>query len=264
MNQSQIVVPKLLDVSPWFVKGNVNQKYFTEPLREATRNCNAGQIPLTTNGPYMLFADIGIPCKSPQFSQYYDACNKIYIALNALASALSSANRSEWPALFANAAEAFDNVENFPWKVPERCRFATFSDNREKISAALQAVSLFSDSQNQTQVEKLDEIAALNEQATPDFAFLNNTVIQDTKYTLLSQRACAESERVLASCENAEPSQADVTLFVQHAATAIVLREKVTNPPVELVTKIDELVATLNKYHRKAYEDFLSSLGTNN
>lgn len=251
-------VPTALNLGSWFnPRGEVQQKHFTETPRDSTRNDKENTIPLTSS-QYMLFADIGIPCQSPAFPQYYVACNKVYIALHAVAKALAATETAELSALFKESADLFALLDDFRFKVPEKSRFPTFCDNREKIEAALRAVALCNDAGSLDQVETIEEIVSLNEKATSEFQFLQTQELLDAKFVLLSTRACAESDRLLAVCQN-DPTAEDVAAFVQHAATAIVLREKVKTPSKELADKCDQLAGTLQKYHREAYDNFLST-----
>lgn len=251
-------VPTALNLSPWFnSRGEVQQKHFAETPRDSIRNDKENTIPLTSS-QYMLFADIGIPCQSPAFPQYYVSCNKIYIALHAMAKALAATEPAEISLLFKKCADLFAILDDFRFKVPEKSRFPTFCDNRVKIEAALRAVALCNNAGSLEQVDTIEEIVSLNEKATSEFQFLQTQELQDAKFVLLSNRACAESDRLLALCQN-DPTAEDVAAFVQHAATAIVLREKVKTPSQELATKCEQLVETLQKYHREAYESFLST-----
>lgn len=253
-----LTVPTALKLTPWFQKnGEVQQSHFTEPPRESQRNNKSGLIPLTSC-QYMLFGDVGIPCQSPDFPKYYQACNKIYIALQLLAKACASTEDSERALFFADSAHAFEDLEDFLWEVPEKSKFPTFCDNRKLIAAALKSVSLYYTSESLMQVDTIDQIIALNDEATTAFQMLVGAELLDTKHSLLSSRACAESDKYLKICQT-NPSADDVAMFVQHAATAIVLREKVEKPTKELVSKCEELVGVLTKYHREAYESFLAS-----
>lgn len=255
-------VPKDLKVGPWFdAQGAVQQKFFAETPRESVRNGKANQIPLTSNA-YMTFGDIGIPCQSPEFPQFYRACNNIYMALQMLANANAATTPAEQSTMYAEAAEAFENLEDFAWEVPTNSRFPTYCDNRVKIAAALKAASLYCAEGNLEKVEMLDRIDALNEIATSGFQLLSSTKLKDAKFSLLSTRACNESDRLIKLCQT-NPQPEDVAAFVKHAATAIVLREKVETPSKELIAKTEELVGILQKYHSDAYETFLRTYETN-
>lgn len=252
------VKPRAYDLSPWFKKGEVQQQHFHETPRDSLRNAKNNQIPMMSVG-YAIFGDIGIPSRSPDFSKYYIACNKIYIALQALAKALASTEKSELPKLFANAVTAFEEVEAFEWPVPAKSRFPTFADNREKIIAACTAVSLYYAPENLTKIETIDEITAHNDEATTECQMLSSSALRDTKYSLLASRALAESDRLFQVCQNS-PTAEDVTSFVNHSATAIMLREKISKPSKYICENTERLVDVLNKHHRDAYESFLSNI----
>ena len=252
------VVPTTLNCSPWFSKkGVVQQQHFQDTPRESLRNHTKDQIPLTSV-VYKIFGDIAIPCQSPEFPQHYKACNKIYLALATLAKANATKDPSELVSFYAEAADAFAQLDDFPWEVPENSKFPTLADNKVKIAAALRAVSLYYTPDSLSSIETIDQITALNDEATTEYQMLSAQALTDIRYSLLSIRACAESDRLLKVCQT-DCSDDDVKAFVQHAATAVVLREKVEKPSQALVDKTEELVAILQQYHSAAYQDFLAT-----
>lgn len=251
-------IPATLNCTPWFnKKGLVQQQHFHDTPRESLRNESSNQIALTSE-TYKIFGDIAIPCKSPQYAALYNSCNKIYLALAALAKANAAKEPTDLASFYAEAAAAFQNLPEFSWKVPENSKFPTFADNKDIITSALQAVSLYYTPDSLTKVETIDQITAFNDAATTEFQMLSAQDLHDVRYSLLSMRACAESERLLKVCQT-ECSDDDVKQFVQHAATAVVLREKVAKPSKELEERTDNLVGILQQYHNDAYTDFLAS-----
>lgn len=253
-------VPKGLQTDFAFkADGTPLRNKFPYPVRDALQYESTGHIPLTQE-PYMIFGDIGVPCNCPLFSEYFFACNKLYVALHKLTVALSAKLDTDKAKFFSEAAIMFKSLPSFPWPVPEGCVYPTFFDNSVKISAALQSAALYYFGDNKTQVAKLDEIIACTE-AAEEFKCFSPDFLSDSKYILLSTRACSEAERCFKMCQS-DPTQENVASFVKNGASAVFLREKIGKPPRDLIQKIDELLETLTKYHADAYQAFLKSCAT--